>query len=154
ALQPSNLEGTLSHQTASPGPPLMTSIGLSRKESSTAFLSHWFTCQVPSLPRSATRASPRSRRSSAVSTASRISPRVPELIPSRCSKASSTDHSSAPISGLVMENIPLHKLLRASHYDLQHERRASRRETYAKRLVGSIRGRVTGRREMPGDRAK
>ena len=40
ALQPENLEGILSHQAASPGPPLMISIGLMRKESSTAFFNH------------------------------------------------------------------------------------------------------------------
>ena len=40
APQPANLDGTLSHQFAPPGPPEINSIGLSRKESRTAFLSH------------------------------------------------------------------------------------------------------------------
>jgi len=87
APQPSNFEATLSHHTASPGPPLMISIGLSLNESSTAFFSHWFTCQAPSSCRWATRAAPLSRRSSAVSTASRTSPRVAVETDSRSSNA-------------------------------------------------------------------
>ena len=63
--QPSNFEGTLSHHAALPGPPSMTSMSLRRNDSSTAFLSHWLTCQELSPCRSATCASPRSSRSSA-----------------------------------------------------------------------------------------
>src|SRR4051794_28889205 len=40
ALQPLNFELTLSHQTASPGPPLTISIGFRRNDRSTAFFSH------------------------------------------------------------------------------------------------------------------
>src|SRR5690606_2072209 len=94
-LQPSNLEGTLSHQADSPGPPLTISIGLRRKERRTAFLSHWLTVQLPSSPRSATRTLPESSRFSEVSTASRTSPRVEVLIPSRSSKARSMVAESA-----------------------------------------------------------
>ena len=64
APQPSNFDGTLSHQDGSPGPPLITAIGLSRNESSTAFLSHWLTVQ-PSAPFSATRTLPWSSSASA-----------------------------------------------------------------------------------------
>src|SRR5262245_56233143 len=64
-------------------------MSLRRKESSTAFLSHWLTRQSPFCPRSATRALPRSSRSSAASTASRTAPLVAALMPSRVSKASS-----------------------------------------------------------------
>jgi hypothetical protein len=38
--QPANLDGTLSHQTAPPGPPGISAIGLNRNESKTAFFSH------------------------------------------------------------------------------------------------------------------
>ena len=51
-------------------------MSLSRNDSSTAFLSHWLTDQSPFAPFSATRAAPRSSRSSAVSTASRTGPLV------------------------------------------------------------------------------
>ena len=54
---PSNLESTLSHHTALPGPPGITLMSLRRKDSSTAFLSHGFTCQLPLAPRCATRSS-------------------------------------------------------------------------------------------------
>ena len=63
-------------------------MSLRRKESSTAFFSHWWTGQ-PSGPFSATRSSPRSRPSSAASTASRISPAVCGPTWSRASKAAS-----------------------------------------------------------------
>ena len=46
AFQPSNFDGTLSHQTDLPGPPLITLMSLRRKDSSTAFFSHWFTFQL------------------------------------------------------------------------------------------------------------
>src|SRR5437763_692985 len=95
ASQPSNLDATLSHQAASPGPPGMTLLSLSRNDSSTAFLSHWLTCHLPSAPRSATRTRPRSSKSSAVSTASRTVPLVDGPMPSRASKASSIDLASA-----------------------------------------------------------
>ena len=51
-------------------------MSLSRNDSSTAFFSHWLTFQLPSAWRSATRASPLSSRSSAVSIASRTAPCV------------------------------------------------------------------------------
>src|SRR5262249_52987479 len=89
SFQPSSFEGILSHHAALPGPPPITPISLRRNESSTAFLSHWFTDQWPLAPRSATRALPRGSRSSAVSTASRTGPLVVGPMPSRCSKASS-----------------------------------------------------------------
>ncbi|OWK18818.1 hypothetical protein AJ88_02185 [Mesorhizobium amorphae CCBAU 01583] len=65
----------------------MISIGLSRNDSSTAFFSHRLTCHLPSAWRSATRAVPRSSRSSADWMASRVSPRVAVEIVSRSSKA-------------------------------------------------------------------
>src|SRR5262249_44698017 len=83
----SNFEGILSHHTAWPGPPGISLISLRRNDNSTAFLSHWLTRQVPSLARSATRAAPRSNRSSACSTASRPAPLVPGPTSSRRSKA-------------------------------------------------------------------
>src|SRR5690242_15351877 len=67
----------------------MTLISLSRKERSTAFFSHWLTVHRPSDLRSATRAAPESRRSSAELTALRIAPLVLGPILSRASKASS-----------------------------------------------------------------
>ena len=76
ALQPSNLLATLSHQVEPSGPPLIGPLALRRKESSTAFFSHWFTIQLPSAPFSATRALPESSMASASSTASRTSPFV------------------------------------------------------------------------------
>src|SRR6185437_9529535 len=85
--QPSNFEGTLSHHDALPGPPGITLMSLRRNESSTAFLSHWLTFHLPLASRSATRASPLSRSSSAPSTASRTSPLVAVEMPSRASKA-------------------------------------------------------------------
>src|SRR5436189_5132020 len=87
--QPSNLVGTLSHQAESPAAPIMGPLSRSRNDSSTAFLSHWLTVQAPLPPRSATRALPRSSRSSAVSTASRTGPLVEGLMSFRFSKASS-----------------------------------------------------------------
>src|SRR6185437_13564030 len=89
AFQFLNLESTLSHHTALPGPPGITSMSLSRNDSSTAFFSHWLTCQRPSAWRSATRASPRSSKLSALSTALRTAPLVLGPILSRLSKASS-----------------------------------------------------------------
>src|SRR5262245_29312957 len=93
--QPSNFDATLSHHTALPGPPGMTVMSLRRNDSSTAFLSHWLTCQVPFGPFSATRASPRSSRSSAASTASRTGPLVAGLTSLRFSKASSMVRASS-----------------------------------------------------------
>src|SRR4051812_43506610 len=87
--QPSNLVGTLSHQAESPAAPIMGPLSRSRNDSSTAFLSHWLTVQTPLPPRSATRALPRSSRSSAASTASRTGPWVEGLMSFRFSKASS-----------------------------------------------------------------
>src|SRR5487761_2116493 len=83
APQPSNFEGTLSHQLAPPGAPEIVVISLRRKDSRTAFFSHWLTVQA-SLPalaglRSATRALPESSSASAFSTASRTSPVVAGL---------------------------------------------------------------------------
>ena len=79
----------MSHQVAPPGPPAMVVMSLRRNDRSTAFLSHWLTVQPPSSPRSATLALPLSRRSSAASTASRISPLVVGETASRFSKAAS-----------------------------------------------------------------
>ena len=63
--QPSNLDGTLSHQfVPTPGPPGMGTMSLSRNDSRTAFLSHWLTVQ-PSAPFSATRSWPESSNASA-----------------------------------------------------------------------------------------
>src|SRR5215475_2453500 len=87
ALQPLNLESTLSHQDALPGPPGMTLMSLRRNDSSTAFFSHWLTFHLPLDSRVATRASPLSSSSSALSTASRTSPLVSVETPSRASKA-------------------------------------------------------------------
>src|SRR4029078_9386378 len=53
AFQPLNLESTLSHHAPLPRPPGITLMSLRRKDSSTAFLSHWLTCQWPSAFRSA-----------------------------------------------------------------------------------------------------
>ena len=39
----------MSHQLAPPGPPAIGPMSLRRNESSTAFLSHWLTCHLPSL---------------------------------------------------------------------------------------------------------
>src|SRR5207248_3604298 len=55
---PANLDGTLSHHRAAPrcgslGPPGISTISLSRNDSSTAFLSHWWTSH-PRLVFSAT----------------------------------------------------------------------------------------------------
>src|ERR1051325_6222604 len=93
--QPSNFEGTLSHHDALPGPPEIALMSLRRNDSSTAFFSHWLTFHLPPSSRSATRASPLSSRSSAVSTASRTSPLVDVETPSRASKAVLTVDSSA-----------------------------------------------------------
>ena len=88
--QPSNLEGTLSHQFVSrPGPPPIGCISFSRKDSRTAFLAHWLTVQVPSALLSATRSRPSSRASSAASTALRTAPVVAAPTASRSSHAAS-----------------------------------------------------------------
>src|SRR6185437_11758768 len=89
AFQPLNLESTLSHHAALPGPPGITLMSLRRKDSSTAFLSHWLTCHWPSVVRSATRALPASSSSRAAVTALRTAPLVFGPILSRASKASS-----------------------------------------------------------------
>ena len=87
--QPSNFEGTLSHQAACPGPPGMTLMSERRKESSTAFFSHWFTTQPPSRF-SATRSLPELSSSSAALDRLATSPRVLAPIWSRVSNAVST----------------------------------------------------------------
>src|SRR5208283_4800078 len=88
---PANLDGILSHQVASPGPPPMIELSLRRNDKSTAFFSHWLTFQEfgPAAPAifSATRALPESRVSKAFSTASRTSPVVWGLIAERFSQA-------------------------------------------------------------------
>ena len=63
-----------------------TLMSLRRNDSSTAFFSHWLTCQS-SPTRSATRKRPSSRPASAASTASRTAPLVPVLSWSRFSQA-------------------------------------------------------------------
>ncbi|GJE31412.1 hypothetical protein LDDCCGHA_1589 [Methylobacterium oxalidis] len=78
----------MSHQGPPPGPPAIGAMSLRRKESSTAFLSHWLTCQA-SPTFSATRALPESSSASASSTASRTGPRVPVSMPARSSQAAS-----------------------------------------------------------------
>ena len=88
--QPSNFEGTLSHQFVSrPGPPPIGCMSFSRKDSRTAFLAHWLTVQAPSDAFSATRSLPSSRASSAASTASRTAPAVAGPTVSRSSHAAS-----------------------------------------------------------------
>src|SRR3954468_4409442 len=91
--QPANLDGTLSNQTDGPragstGPPGIVVMSLRRNDSSTAFLSHWLTCQS-SPARSAPRKRPSSSPASAASTASRTAPWVPVLSWSRISQADS-----------------------------------------------------------------
>src|SRR5271166_2313144 len=93
--QPENFEPILSHHATLPGPPAIMLMSCKRNESSTAFLSHWFTCQLPFVSRSATRASPRSSKASAASTAPRTAPLVVGPTPSRFSKASSTIFESS-----------------------------------------------------------
>ena len=88
--QPSNLEGTLSHQLVSrPGPPPIGCMSFSRKDSRTAFLAHWLTVQAPSAPFTATRSRPSSRAARAASTASRTAPVVAAPTVSRFSHAAS-----------------------------------------------------------------
>ena len=94
SVQPCHLEGTLSHQLAPPLEPEISYISVRRNDKSTAFLAHWFTCQ--SLPRfSATRSLPLSSAESVASIASRASPLVAGLMPSRASHAVSMAASSA-----------------------------------------------------------
>src|SRR3954454_7150424 len=100
--QPSNFDGTLSHHDAPPAAPAIGPMSLSRNESSTAFLSHWLTCHLP-FCFSATRASPLSSSSSAVSTASRTAPLVDALTSLRASKASSIVLASSDIRNPVKE---------------------------------------------------
>src|SRR6185312_14491355 len=69
---PVNFSGTLSHTGAPPGPSIATE-SVRRKDSSTAFLSHWLTCH-PAPVGSATRCAPLSSSSSAASTACFASP--------------------------------------------------------------------------------
>src|SRR6202040_1129440 len=88
SLQPRNLESTLSHHGAPPGPPAITCISFRRNDSSTAFFSHWWTCHSPACF-SATRRRPESSASSACSTASRTEPPGDESRESRRSHASS-----------------------------------------------------------------
>src|SRR5690606_18160022 len=150
--QPSNFEGTLSHQVASPGPPLMTSIGLSRKESSTAFLSHGWTCQSPWARRSATRAWPRSSRSSAVSTASRTSPRVSKPSPSRSSKARSMVVSRLAISVFDIGNSAGKGLLRGMDLRSQVGDTATGAETKRSATWGQLQ--EAGETSRPGREEK
>src|SRR5690606_3892055 len=89
SVQPENLEGTLSHQAPSPGPLEMRTLGLSRKESSTAFLSHWLTVHWPDASRWATRCWPESSAARAASTASRTAPVVEGEREARSSHAAS-----------------------------------------------------------------
>ena len=89
SLQPANLEGTLSHHMAQPGPPSIRPMSLSRKDNSTAFFNHWLIAHEPSACFSATRALPESSSSSAASTASRTAPVVEKPMASRLSKAAS-----------------------------------------------------------------
>ncbi len=81
SVQLANLDGTLSHQGPTPGSrlrwasPPISSLPCRRKDSSTAFFSHW--CVTQSSPCfSATRNRPESSRSIASSTASRSAPVV------------------------------------------------------------------------------
>src|SRR5690606_18938093 len=80
---------TLSHHVARPGPPLIVFMSVRRNDNSTAFFSHWLTCQLPSAPGSATRTAPLSSSVSARSTALRTGPLVLGVKLSRRSKASS-----------------------------------------------------------------
>src|SRR3546814_7973098 len=90
-----NFDDTLSHQGAPPGPPSISAISLRRKDSSTAFLSHWLTCHAPPASRAATRRLPSSSPASAASTASRTGPRV--VTPS-VSRASQADRKSTRLN--------------------------------------------------------
>src|SRR6476646_4193485 len=74
----------------------MASIGLSRKDRSTAFLSHWLTVHPPPCF-SAIRASPLSSAAMTLSTAWRTSPLVPAPIESRASHACSMTARSSPL---------------------------------------------------------
>ena len=95
AVQPCHLEGTLSHQFAPPLEPEISYMSVRRKDSSTAFLAHWLTCQLPSAWRSATRRVPLSSAVSVASIASRASPLVAGVMVSRASHAVSMAASSA-----------------------------------------------------------
>ena len=94
SLQPSNLEGTLSHQVAPPGPPPMIMNSFRRKESSTAFFSHWLTDPALGALLGHARLAA-SSRSSASSTASRASPVVEGPRSARCSQAASMAAASS-----------------------------------------------------------
>src|SRR3954452_3263196 len=94
--QPANLEGTLSHQCAPPGPPAIASLGLSRNASSTTFFSHWWTVHSPPSF-SAISAFTLSSAAIAKSTAWRTSPLVLAPIPSPSSHARSMMSCSASL---------------------------------------------------------
>ena len=81
--QPSNFDGTLSHQVAAPLPPEIVCISFSRNDSSTAFFAHCRTTHSPSSAREATRNDPLSKAVNVASIASRTSPFVAGLIVSR-----------------------------------------------------------------------
>src|SRR6185503_14227696 len=96
SLQSWNLVGTLSHHgpgcallCAPTAPWPMRRLGLRRKESSTAFFSHWLTVQAPDALRSATRCEPLSSAARAASTASRTAPLVEADREARSSHAAS-----------------------------------------------------------------
>ena len=87
SLQPLNLLSTLSYQPPLSAPPEIARFAFKRKESNTAFLSHWFTSHLPVLILSAMRNCPESSNPSAVSTALRTSPFVAGLKSARVSHA-------------------------------------------------------------------
>src|ERR1700688_2808732 len=94
SLQPLNLESTLSHHEAPPGAPSIIPMSLRRKESSTAFFSHWCTRHSPSCF-CATRSCPESSASRAASTAWRGFPMLVEERVSRVSQARSIRSSNS-----------------------------------------------------------
>src|SRR6218665_1747500 len=85
SLMPVYLVATLSKKARSPD--CMTWLSFRRNDSSTAFLTHWFTCHWPTAWRSATRRRPVSRSARTLSTASRTSPWVAALMVARFSHA-------------------------------------------------------------------
>ena len=101
SVQPVNFSGTLSKAGAPAEPYSITALSFRRKDSRTAFFSHWLTFHPPLPSGSATRAAPESSRPSARSTLARTSSLAGVTV-SRTSKAASMAAERCAMLGMCL----------------------------------------------------